>query len=348
MAEIKSRFVPMIKGNKYRLYCMAICLTAMSVCCFALYSLLNIVTVQYNDGTTTILSLFSNKEHLLEIANIQPKSDDRVLYTSFPGGYSNITIESPFDVPITVDGNTINAKVHSGTVESCLSSAGILLGEHDYTEPSLHSPIDENSAIRVYRVEYKDTQYEETIPFETEYKENSLTYRFKRRQYVLNEGSNGKNLVTYRERFVDGEMESSLVTKVEVIREPVNRVVLKYSNKPISPLEAPAGVTVNNGVPSSYKQVLTNVPATGYSASHGRGSSGLGLHCGTVAVNPNIIPYGSKLYITSPDGQFVYGFAIATDTGASLMDGGVGVDLFYDSYKEASLNWKNAVNIYIL
>ncbi len=348
MAEFKRKFLPAVVDNKYRLYCTAICLTALSVCCYLLFNLLNIVTVQYDNNSKTILSMFSNKELLLEIANIQPNKDDRILYTSFPGNYTNITIESPFDVPVTVDGNTINAKIHSGTVEDCLQTAGVILGEHDYTEPSLHSPVDENSAIRVYRVEYKDTQYEETIPFETEYKENSLTYRFKRRQYVLNEGINGKNLVTYRERFVDGEMESSLVTKVEVIREPVNKVVLKYGKSAISPMPAPAGVTINNNVPSRYKQVLTNVSATGYSASRGRGASGLGLECGTVAVNPNIIPYGSKLYITSPDGQFVYGFAIATDTGASLLNGAVGIDLFYDTFKEANLNWKNAVNVYII
>ena len=76
-------------------------------------------------------------------------------------------------------------------------------------------------------------------------------------------------------------------------------------------------------------------------------SSGLGLHYGTVAVNPNVIPYGTKMYITSPDGKFVYGWAIATDTGTAMMEGTVGVDLFYETYLESSLNWKNEVNIYI-
>ena len=33
---------------------------------------------------------------------------------------------------------------------------------------------------------------------------------------------------------------------------------------------------------------------------------------GRVAVNPNVIPYGTKLYIASPDGSIVYGYAIAS------------------------------------
>jgi 3D (Asp-Asp-Asp) domain-containing protein len=53
------------------------------------------------------------------------------------------------------------------------------------------------------------------------------------------------------------------------------------------------------------------------------------------------------MYIASPDGKFVYGWAIATDTGTAMMEGIVGVDLFYETYKESSLNWKNEVNIYI-
>jgi len=63
--------------------------------------------------------------------------------------------------------------------------------------------------------------------------------------------------------------------------------------------------------------VLTG-KATGYYSKTGKGSSGLGLGYGTVAVDPDVIPYGTKLYITSTDGKFVYGYAVATDTGIAL------------------------------
>ena len=69
---------------------------------------------------------------------------------------------------------------------------------------------------------------------------------------------------------------------------------------------------------------------------------------GHVAVNPDVIPYGSKLYITSADGKFIYGYAIAADTGTGLMQGIVDVDLFYDTYYESCLNGRRIVNIYIL
>ena len=348
MVKLKHRLTEMLNDNHHRIVCTTFCLAVLAAVSFLIFSLLNVVTVQDATRSKTVVSMISRQDHLLELAGFTPNEDDTVFYTTFPDRYTNITIRSSFNVPITVDGTTVNAHISHGTVQDCLDAAGVVLGEHDYTEPSLHSPVDSNSAIRVYRVEYRDTQYEETVPYGTDYKSSSLIYRFKKRQYVLKAGSEGKNLVTYRERFVDGEMESSLVTKVEVIREPVNELVLTYSKTPISPLKGPSDVTIVNNVPSRYKSVISNVAATGYSSKGGKGASGLGLHYGTVAVNPNIIPYGSKLYITSPDGEFIYGYAIATDTGTALMQGIIGVDLYYETYKESALNWKNTVNIYII
>ena len=340
MVRLKHRLADFLHSNRHRLVYMAVCLAILGSAAYCLFSLLNVVTVQDDEKSKTVVTVFSQQDKLLGLAGFEPQQDDTVLYTTFPDRYTNITIRKSIDVPITVDGTTVNAHIKQGTVEDCLAAAGVVLGEYDYTEPSLHSPVDKNSSIRVFRVEYKDTQYEESVPFGTEYKESSLTYRFKKRQYVLRAGVEGKNLVTYRERFVDGQLET--------VREPVDQLVLRYANKPVSPLSGPADVTITNNVPSRYVSALYNVSATGYTSKGGRGASGLGLYCGTVAVNPSIIPYGSKLYITSPDGQFVYGFAIATDTGTALMNGTVGVDLYYDTYKESSLNWKNVVNIYII
>ena len=69
---------------------------------------------------------------------------------------------------------------------------------------------------------------------------------------------------------------------------------------------------------------------------------------GHVAVNPNEIPYGSKLYITSANNHFVYGYAIAADTGTGLLADIVDIDLFYDTYAESVLNGRGIVNIYVL
>ena len=67
-----------------------------------------------------------------------------------------------------------------------------------------------------------------------------------------------------------------------------------------------------------------------------------------MAVNPNVIPYGSLMYITSADGRFVYGYAYAADTGTAMMTGSTFIDLYYETYSESVDNAVIAVNVYVL
>lgn len=348
MRKDNKKNIDILKANAAKITYVLTSAAVLIIFTVALFFTTNIIQVNDGESNQIILSTFSDEDKILKLANVELDESDKVIYTSYDGNYKNITIRRTFTVPITVDGNTIEGKINQGTVEDCLINAGVVLGEHDFTSPSLHHQLNPGDSIRVYRVEYMDQQYEEAIPFETKYKTSSLTYRFPKRRYTLEEGQNGTNLVTYRERYVDGELSLSLVSKIETIKQPVDKVVLSYGKGvPISPLSGPAGVTVSNGVPSGYTRVIENVSATGYHSKRGKGSSGLGLYCGTVAVNPNVIPYGTKMYIASPDGKFVYGWAIATDTGGALMENPSHIDLFYDSDLESSLNWRNNVNIYI-
>ena len=72
-----------------------------------------------------------------------------------------------------------------------------------------------------------------------------------------------------------------------------------------------------------------------FGIADGKGSSGRRLTYGTVAVNPNVIPYGDLMYITSADGRFVYGYAYAADTGTAMMTGSAFIDLYYETYSKA-------------
>ena len=67
-----------------------------------------------------------------------------------------------------------------------------------------------------------------------------------------------------------------------------------------------------------------------------------------MAVDPDVIPYGTLLYITSTDGSFVYGYAVAPDTGIAVQDGRILVDLLYETYAEAVINGAINVNVYVV
>lgn len=102
-----------------------------------------------------------------------------------------------------------------------------------------------------------------------------------------------------------------------------------------------------NGVPLHYRYKIVG-KATAYS-NDPITSTGTRPVQGTVAVDPREIPYGTRMYITSADGRYVYGLAVAEDTGGFIyFRNGATVDLFM--YSEADCTawgWRSA-NIYIL
>ncbi|MDR0859155.1 MAG: 3D domain-containing protein [Oscillospiraceae bacterium] len=67
---------------------------------------------------------------------------------------------------------------------------------------------------------------------------------------------------------------------------------------------------------------------------------------GAIAVDPKVIPYGTRLFIAAPDNSWVYGYATAEDCGGAVKNNSV--DLFFDTYDECiNFGVKTAV-VYVL
>ena len=75
--------------------------------------------------------------------------------------------------------------------------------------------------------------------------------------------------------------------------------------------------------------------------------------CGRIQIEVFRILHTKRLQIecrgnTSTDGSFVYGYAVATDTGIAVQDGRILVDLFYETYAESVINGAINVNVYVV
>ncbi len=102
-----------------------------------------------------------------------------------------------------------------------------------------------------------------------------------------------------------------------------------------------------NGVPLHYSRKIVGNATAYYGGT--RTATGTRPMPGTVAVNPRLIPYGTRMYITSADGRIVYGLAVAEDTGGFIyFRNGATVDLYMNTYEDCcGWGWR-AANIYIL
>jgi 3D (Asp-Asp-Asp) domain-containing protein len=105
-----------------------------------------------------------------------------------------------------------------------------------------------------------------------------------------------------------------------------------------------------NNKPREFKKKLTNMRTVAYSTNNRitKTASGRPTVPGNVAVRFDDIKLGTKLFIVSKDGKFVYGNAVAADTGSSLVAGTCDLDVVVDSYPESCWFGSQDMECYVL
>lgn len=256
-----------------------------------------------------------------------------------------VEIKQGVKVDVTADGEAESIIAACGTVEYALKNAGYTIGDDDIVIPSKNTEVTPGMSIVVQRVTYGMDICNEDVAYET-VKENSDSVELGETK-VKTEGVNGTKQITKRCKYIDGVKVSEEVTDEKITKEPVDEVILIGSKG--SSLESVAGTfTDYNGATVAYSYVVTG-SGTAYTAPAGASTAtGVPAYHGGVAVNPNVIPYGSKLYVISTDGSVVYGYCTAVDTGGALMDGSAVVDCFYNTYDECVNFGRRNVNVYIV
>lgn len=265
-----------------------------------------------------------------------------------------IVMASLYNVTVNVDGKSKAVSSAAANVGEMLNEVGITLRENDEVEPSLDTPLSENLTVNVLRVEYNSYEKEETISFtkKTEYSASMEKGTSK----VTQKGVDGQKSVVYKEKIVNGEVVKTTVESEKEILAPVpqittvgtktvgNTTVIKNSAA-ISELQMPSNYTLDsNGIPTNYKYTISGRSAA-YCIPGGTTSTGKKVKPGYVAVDPNKIPYGTKMYIVSDDG-IVYGYAIAADTGS--FSSSIIVDLYMNSTSQCYSWGSRNVTIYVL
>ena len=251
-----------------------------------------------------------------------------------------ITVTEGVTVDIKVGNNAYKSyEVPRSTVKAALKHANITLGKNDKVNKKLTSKVKANQKIKVYRISYKKKVKTQKIKYKVV-----------------------KKKVTYTIKIVNGKVKKKFISKTKVTKKARKKVILigtkrknytMFENNPTTYKTKSKGgigtIVDHRGKTVAYKKVISGM-ATAYSASAGaRTSTGDSVHIGGVAVNPSIIPYGSKLYIQNSDGSFVYGYAVANDTGGFAYNGsGTLVDLFYTSNSACCQFGRRSVNVYIL
>ena len=251
---------------------------------------------------------------------------------------SNVYIKRAFFVTVAADGESTSFKTVSCTVAEAIAMAEVTLGESDIVSLPQDSVLTEAATIEISRVATDTVTETEVIKYET--KKVNTDKLYVGETEVETKGENGKKEYVYKITLTDGvETDRKLVSET-VVKEPVDKVVL------VGTKEKPKVTTTST--PISYKAVYT-MKATAYTFGEDGGNStatGIRPYRGVVAVDPKVIPLGTKLYIETSDGNYIYGEAIAADTGGAIK--GMKIDLFLDTKSEVRSFGRRTVNVYVL
>jgi 3D (Asp-Asp-Asp) domain-containing protein len=150
---------------------------------------------------------------------------------------------------------------------------------------------------------------------------------------IVQKGEDGLKKLTLRVHYEDGAEVATEVIAETMLVEPKNQIVNVGTRNTI---ETSRGAV-------SFRKIM-HMEATAYLPTDGGGqgitATGAQARWGIVAVDPRVIPLGTRVYVVG------YGEAVAADTGGAIK--GNKIDLCMENYEQAIHFGRRMVKVYIL
>lgn len=253
---------------------------------------------------------------------------------------------------VTVDHlGAIHSLVFYGqTVGQLLQENGLIVPYGAYVSASADTLVTDGMQVVIStKVTVEETVYD-AVPYETVYVETE--YLRKGQSVVLTEGVEGVDACIADVTYYNGEKSICMLKSRAREQDPVSRLVAVGTGTK----KAKPGVPVvgQNKLLTWEGEVLEfthkdEFKATCYYRFPVDGeitAMGTPTRVGAIAVDPKVIPYWTKMYIVTQDGEYIYGVAVAEDCGTAIK--GKWVDLFYETIEEARKFGRRQVDIYFL
>lgn len=255
------------------------------------------------------------------------------------------------------------------TVKEALAAMGVKLEKTDRTVPAGAAPAYDGMTIQVTRVRVELEKKQEYRAQDVRYKPTADLGRGA--VQTVFEGKPRVIETTYRVWTVDGKVARREFISRQVTQEMQTRIIGLGAKAHYVPSHIPYhsryaqayGLSARGGsprdrmmggaapapapAPNTFRAVrCIELVATGYSpdpsenGGYTRTCTGLPIGYGAAAVDPRVVPLGTKMYIEG------YGYAFACDTGGAIK--GHRIDLAYDSYRVANSQGHRKVRVWIL
>lgn len=323
------------------------------------------IIVSVDGNETKIVTFKKTFEDALKSNNIVlgPRDKTTPSLDSMLKKNDRIDIKKAVNVTVAVDGQELNIQTAEDTVDKIFKSEGIVLKDKDKISPSKNVPIVDGLRLVVTRVESKVIEQSKPINFSTVVKNDKGFEKGKTK--VIQEGQPGEMVIATNVVYENGKEVARKVISETVKKAPVQKVVAvgtkipkvsiavsrggsglskKTSSKPVS-IEGKGTKTTFSVVSTAYTADFKSTGKRPGDSGFGRTATGTKARrnpggYSTVAVDPRVIPYGTKLFIEG------YGYGIAEDTGGAIK--GRKIDVFFNTNSECMKWGRRTVTVHIL
>lgn len=280
--------------------------------------------------------------------------EDDTYTTHTMDGQSQITVQRGRTVTVEYYGELITAASSDETVGQLLTRLNIALGEYDVVSLPLDVQTEDGMQIRIKQVVQTQEVYTADVPHDTTYcYDPSMP---EGTQNVLVEGVDGQIRCTASVTYVNGQETERTILAQDQISAAVTEVIAVGSGKEHTaadpdgmPIITDSTITLPTGEVLTYTDTM-QARATAYTHTDAGcdfyTSTLTKVRWGTVAVDPRVIPYGTRMFIITNDGTYVYGVSVAEDCGGAIK--GNRIDLYMPTHQECVIFGVKDATIYFL
>lgn len=327
-------------------------------------------TYLINDGNRVLIhtTYATDPAEVLDEAGLELGMDDT--YTTQSGfGVSEITVQRKQTITVIHGNKKVEVSSYGETVESLLSRMNLILSKEDVVSVPLKTATYDGMVLTISRSTQMEETYTTVISHGTVFCYDASLNEGE--QKVLTPGVDGQLLCTATVYYVDGKEINRVVNSQVVTRQPVDAVVAigtyiaqeepipmpedipQTQPAPTEPVKPDLPVIGNGIITTPEGEVLTYTQkldciATAYSCNGQPGItySGTPARIGAIAVDPTVIPLGTRMYVVTNDGEYIYGICTAEDIGGSIK--GNKVDLYFNTFDECWIFGIRDCTVYIL
>ena len=333
---------------------------AMIVPCMAALLLLSQpasakMTYVITDGSRIVVHTTeaTDPEAVLGEAGLELGADDTYT-TQEIVGISEISIQRNMKVLVNYFGEEMEVESTGETVKELLKRLNLSWSSKDEISQPLDAQVTDGMELSVYTMVQQEQTYSAVLEYETVYcNDNTLPAGT---EEVLTEGVDGEVVCDAMVTYINGVESERTVLSERVTRQPVNEVIaVGCAESAEEPEEALTYTIDDDTITLSTGEVLTYTGTKTFKASaytHTDAgcdmttATGTRVRWGTVAVDPRQVPYGTRMFIVTEDGSFVYGVATAEDCGGAIK--GNRLDLYMPTYSQCIEFGRRTCTVYML